>query len=54
MLGITRLYVEPDPILPDYFIPDNHQPVIDCEPEDAQAIRQRLRHKGYEVLLVSL
>jgi hypothetical protein len=53
VLGCVRLYLEPDErrrrLSPASFVP-----VIDCNPEQAKALKGRLERQGYSVIAVPL
>lgn len=54
MVGVVRLYVEPNPRLPEHMRPDECQPVIDCCPTQARQVRRDLLRKGYSVVSVPI
>ena len=54
MMGLVRLYVEPNESLPPQHVPENYRPVIDVMPEHAQRVRKDLRRQGYSVISVPL
>jgi hypothetical protein len=53
VLGCIRLYLEPDErrrqVVPSGFVP-----IIDCNPEQAKALKGRLERQGYTVFTVPL
>jgi hypothetical protein len=54
VLGVTRLYLEPNDKLPPSMRPESFVPVIDCAPEQARELQRRLRRQGYDVIAVPL
>lgn len=50
MMGVVRLYVEPAERMPLHLRPDSFVPIIDCSPEQAGELKQRLIRRGYNVL----
>jgi len=54
VLGCVRLYLEPSAKLPAHMRPQSYVPIIDCDPEQAKALKGRLQRLGYTVLAVPL
>jgi hypothetical protein len=54
MMGCVRLYLEVRESIPASHRPPIVTPIIDCDPEEAAALKRRLQRLGYTVLAVAL
>jgi hypothetical protein len=53
-MGVVRLYLEPSDKLPPSMRPHSFVPIVDCNPEQAVALKRRLTRQGYTVVAVPL
>ena len=54
VVGVIRLYLEPNEKLPPSMRPQSFVPIVDCAPEQARDLKRRLTRAGYSVIAVPL
>jgi hypothetical protein len=54
MLGVVRVYLEPDDRLPEHQRPPQWPAVVDYWPDEVRAAVRTWKRKGFRVLMVAL